>query len=165
MDPKKIEAIISWKRPSTVQDVQYFLGFANFYRNFIQNYSKIDAPLTMLIYKDKLEWSVEADQTFEALKKAFTTVPILIHPDFQKPFFLKNDAFDFALETVLSQASEDGCFHPVAFHLQKFTAVEINYDIDDKELLAIVASFQEWRHFLERAQHLVTVYTDHKNLE
>ena len=82
MDPKKIEAVISWKAPSIVRDVQCFFGFANFYRIFIQNYSKIVAPLTKLTYKDKLEWSVEADQTFEALKKAFTTAPILIHPDF-----------------------------------------------------------------------------------
>ena len=97
MDPKKIEAVISWKRPSTIQDIQYFLGFANFYRIFIQKYSKITAPLTKLTCKDKLEWSVEANQVFEALKKAFTTAPILIYPDFQKPFFLESDASNFAL--------------------------------------------------------------------
>ena len=165
MDPKKIEVVISWKRPSTVRDVHCFLGFANFYRIFIQNYSKIAALLTKLTCKDKLEWSLEANQAFEALKKAFTTTPILIHQDFQKPFFLESDAFDFALGAVLSQPSEDGCLHPVAFHLQKFTAVEINYEIHEKELLVIVDSFQEWRHFLKGAQHLVTVYTDHKNLE
>ena len=82
MDSKKIEAVISWKRPSIVRDVQCFLGFANFYQIFIQNYLKITAPLTELTCKDKLEWSVEADQAFEALKMAFTTAPILIHPDF-----------------------------------------------------------------------------------
>jgi hypothetical protein len=55
------------------------------------------------------------------------------------------------------------------FHSRKFTIAEINYEIHDKELLAIVDSFQEWRHFLEGAQHPITVYiaiyTDHKNLE
>ena len=59
MNPKKIEAVISWKRPSTIRDVQYFLGFANFYRIFIQNYSKIAALLTKLTCKDKLEWSIK----------------------------------------------------------------------------------------------------------
>ena len=59
---------------------------------------------------------MEVDQAFEALKKAFTTVPILIYLDFQKPFFLEGDAFDFALGAVLSQPSEDGCLHPVDFH-------------------------------------------------
>jgi hypothetical protein len=75
------------------------------------------------------------------------------------------DASDFALGAVLSQPDKDGRLHPVAFHSRKFTAAEINYEIHDKELLAIVDSFQEWRHFLEGAQHPVTVYTDHKNLE
>ena len=87
---------------------------------------------------------MEANQAFEALKKAFTTAPILIHPDFQKPFFLETNASDFALGAVLSQPSEDRRLHPIAFHSQKFTAAEINYEIHDKELLAIVDSFQEW---------------------
>jgi hypothetical protein len=54
---------------------------------------------------------------------------------------------------------------PPTLRLEKFTTAEINYEIHDKELLAIVNSFQEWRHFLEGALHPVTVYTDHKNLE
>jgi hypothetical protein len=165
MDPQKIRTVIEWKKPATIQDVQCFLGFANFYRIFIRNYSKIAAPLTRLTCKNKLEWNAEADQAFETLKKAFTTAPILTHPDFQKPFFLETDASDFALGAVLSQPDKDGHLHPVAFHSRKFTATEINYEIHDKELLAIVDSFQEWRHFLEGAQHPVTVHTDHKNLE
>ena len=143
MDPKKIEAVIGWKRPSTVRDVQCFLGFANFYRIFIHNYSKIAAPLTRLTCKDKLEWSTDAEQAFKNLKRAFTTAPILTHPDYQKPFVLESDASDFALGAVLSQSSEDGRLHPVAFHSRKFTAAEINYEIHNKELLAIVDSFQE----------------------
>jgi hypothetical protein len=66
---------------------------------------------------------------------------------------------------VFSQPDKDGRLHPVAFHSRKFIAAEINYEIHDKELLTIVDSFQEWRHFLEGAQHPVTVHTDHKNLE
>lgn len=165
MDPKKIETIIDWKKPTTVRDVQCFLGFANFYRVFIKDYSKIAAPLTRLTCKDKLEWNTAADNAFEALKMAFTSAPILVRPDFQKPFFLESDASDFALGAVLSQQGKDERLHPIAFHSRKFTAAEINYEIHDKELLAIVDSFQVWRHFLEGAQHPVTVYTDHKNLE
>ena len=165
MDPKKIQTVLEWKKPTTIRDVQCFLGFANFYRIFIKDYSKIATPLTRLTCKDKLEWSTEADQAFEILKTAFTSAPILTHPDFQKPFFLESDASDFALGAVLSQHGEDGRLHPVAFHSRKFTAAEINYEIHDKELLAIVDSFQEWRHFLEGAQHPITVHTDHKNLE
>jgi len=165
MDPKKIRTVTEWKKLATVRDVQCFLGFANFYRIFIRNYSKIAAPLTRLTRKDKLEWNAEADQAFETLKKAFTTAPILMHPNFQKPFFLETDASNFALGAILSQPDKDGPLHPIAFHSRKFTAAEINYEIHNKELLAIVNLFQEWRHFLEGAQHPVTVYTDHKNLE
>jgi hypothetical protein len=165
MDPQKIWTIIEWKKPATIRDVQCFLGFANFYRIFIRNYSKIAAPLTQLTCKDKLELNAETDQAFETLKKAFTMALILTHPDFQKPFFLETDASDFALGAILSQPDKDGRLHPVAFHSRKFTVAEINYEIHDKELLAIVDSFQEWRHFLEGAQHPVMVHTDHKNLE
>ncbi len=118
-----------------------------------------------MTHKNKLEWNAEADQAFETLKKAFTTVLILTHPNFQKPFFLETDASNFALVAVLSQPDKDGHLHLVAFHSRKFTATEINYEIHDKELLAIVDSFQEWRHFFEGAQHPVTVYIDHNNLE
>jgi len=82
MDPKKIRTVTEWKKLATVRDVQCFLGFANFYRIFIQNYSKIVVSLTRLTRKDKLEWNAEADQTFKTLKKAFTMAPILTHPDF-----------------------------------------------------------------------------------
>jgi hypothetical protein len=83
---------------------------------FIQDYSKIAAPLTCLTYKDKLEWSVGADQAFQNLKIVFTTAPIFIHPDFSKPFFLESDAFNYALGAVLSQNGEDGQLHLNIFH-------------------------------------------------
>jgi hypothetical protein len=165
MDPKKIRIVTEWKKLATIRDVQCFFDFANFYRIFIRKYSKIVTPLTQLTCKNKLEWNAETDQAFETLKKAFTTAPILTHPDFQKSFFLETDVFEFALREVLSQRNKDEHLHPVAFHSGEFIAAEINYEIHDKELLAIINSFQEWRHFLEGAQHPVTVYTDHKNLE
>jgi hypothetical protein len=77
-----------------------FLGFVNFYRLFIQDYSKTTALLTSLTYKDKLEWISEADQAFQDPKTAFTMAPILIHPDFLKPFFLESDTSDYALRAV-----------------------------------------------------------------
>jgi hypothetical protein len=118
-----------------------------------------------LTRKDKLEWNAEADQAFETLKKAFTIAPILMHPDFQKSFFLETDASDFALRAVLSQPDKNGRLHPIVFHSRKFIVAKINYEIHDNELLAIVDLFQEWRHFLKRVQHMITIYTDHKNLE
>ena len=118
-----------------------------------------------MTYKDKLEWGPLADKAFQDLKTTFTTAPILIHLDFVKAFYLETDASHFALRAILLQMDVDKKLHPVAFYLRKLFAVEINYEIYDKELLAIVDSFQEWRHFLEGVVHPVTVYTDHKNLE
>ena len=101
---------------------------------------------------------------FESLKKAFTSAPILGHVDPEKPFIIEADASDFALGSILSQQGNDEKLHPVAFHSRKFDAAEINYEIHDKELLAIVDSFMQWRHFLEGSPHQVTVFSDHKNL-
>jgi hypothetical protein len=150
MDEKKIQTIVDWIVPSSVWDVQYFLDFTNFYKIFIKDNSKISAPLTRLLRNDKFIWNEKAKESFEGLKKAFTSAPILIHVDSSKPFFLETDASDFVLGSILSQYGKDGQFHPIAYHSRKFSAAEINYEIHDKELLAIIDAFEEWRHFLER---------------
>ena len=86
----------------------------------------------------------------------------MIHANQDKPFIL--EASDFALGSVLSQPNENGLIYPVAFHSRKFEAAEINYEIHDKEILAIVDSFEHWPHFLEGSPHQIIVYNDHKNL-
>ena len=98
-------------------------------------------------------------------QNCFHNAPILVYPNFSKPFFLKNDASDYAVETILSQKEEDKRLHPIAFHSKKFTTIEINYEIHNKEFLAIVDSFQEWKYFLEGVVHPITIYTNKKNLE
>jgi len=81
-------------------------------------------------------------KSFSNIEKAFTIAPILIYPDFSKPFFMETNASNFALGAMLSQPGENGKLHPIAFHSKKFNATKINYEIYDKELLAIVNSFQ-----------------------
>jgi hypothetical protein len=165
MDPKKVQTILDWKTPCSVRDVQCFLGFANFYRKFIKNYSKVILPLTELTQKNQsFLWTTSASNAFDKLKQAFTSAPILIHVDLEKPFFIEADASDYALGSILSQIGDDDKAHPIAFHSRKFEPAEINYEIHDKELLAIVDSFEQWRHFLEGSPHQITVYNDHKNL-
>ena len=166
MDPKKLETVLNWETPANVTDVQRFLGFANFYRRFIQNYSKITTPLTALTRKQRpFKWTPAAETAFTTLKSAFTSAPILMHPQLDRPFVVETDASDFALGAILSQEDNAGILHPVAYHSRKFSAAEINYEIYDKELLAIIDSFQTWRQYLLGAQHQVIVYCDHKNLE
>ena len=166
MDPAKIKAVQDWPAPKNIKDIQSFLGFANFYRRFIKDFSKIVTPITKLLRKDtKWDWNSEAQNSFELLKKTFTTAPILKYFDPTKPIVLETDASDFAIGGVLSQPSEDNLLYPVAYYSRKLQPAEINYEIYDKEMMAIVEAFKEWRAYLEGAQHQITVITDHKNLE
>jgi len=87
-------------------------------------------------------------------------------PQDSVPFWVEVDSSDFATGAVLSQQSmTDGKWHPVAFYSKSLSSVEQNYEIHDKEMLAIIHVLEEWRHFLEGATHLVEIWTDHKNLE
>jgi hypothetical protein len=96
MDKSKVETIQCWATPSSVKDVQRFLGYANFYRRFIKGYSKITTSLTTLTCKDKpFSWNPTAQAAFDTLKMAFTSAPILIHPDPAKPFIVETDASNF----------------------------------------------------------------------
>jgi hypothetical protein len=109
-------------------------------------------------------WNNKAQIAFEALKKAFSEVSILIIFDPEKEITVETDVSDFALGAVLSQAGKDGKQQLIAFHSRKLSLAELNYEIYDKELLAIVDAFREWRVYLEGSKYPVQVYTDHKNL-
>lgn len=165
MEKGKIEAVTSWPKPTTVKEVQSFLGFANFYRQFIQDYSKITAPLTQMTRKDQgYEWTAEAEAAFQELKTRFSTEPILVIYDPKKSVTVETDASDFAIGACLSQPDEKGKLRPVAYLSRKMAPAEINYEIHDKELLAIVEAFRQWRIYLEGHPEEITVISDHKNL-
>jgi len=97
------------------------------------------------------------------LKEAFTTAPVLVRWDPDSKIIVETDASDRALATILSTYSGKE-IHPIAFHSRMLNNTELNYDIHDKELLAIFEAFKKWRHYLERIPILVEVFTDHKNL-
>ncbi|KAK3573722.1 hypothetical protein QTP86_032073 [Hemibagrus guttatus] len=145
------------------------LGFANFYRRFIRNYSSVAGPLTSLLRgkpKNPGTWTDPARSAFQQLKNCFTTAPILRHPDPDLPFVVEVDASSSGLGAVLSQRhGEPGKLHPCAFYSRKLTSAEVNYDVGNRELLAIKAALEEWRHWLEGARHPFQVLTDHRNLE
>lgn len=165
MDPSKAQSIKDWPCPRTVKQVQSFIGLANYYRRFIANFSALCAPLNALTKKDTaFEWTPACDTAFQSLKQAFCSSSVLIHPNYDRPFVLEADASGYAIGAVLSQLSNDGHLHPVDFYSRTLTDPERNYPIYDQELLAIVASLKHWRHHLMGAPHVVTVYTDHKNL-
>ncbi|KAK3548528.1 hypothetical protein QTP70_013378 [Hemibagrus guttatus] len=163
-DMVKVWAVTEWHAPSTVQELQCFLGFANFYRRFIRNYSSVAGPLTSLLRRQpkKLSWMDQACTAFLQLKERFTTAPILRHPDPELPFVVEVDASCSGLGAVLSQwHGKPGKLHPCAFYSRKLTAAERNYDVGNRELLAIKVALEEWRHWLEGARHPFQVLTDH----
>ncbi|KAK3506309.1 hypothetical protein QTP70_001709 [Hemibagrus guttatus] len=168
MDEKKVTAVRDWPTPTTVKELQRFLGFANFYRRFIRGYSSVTSPLTNLLRnKPKtLVWTPAATHAFQTLKQAFTTAPLLGHPDPELPFIVEVDASTTGVGAVLSQQQGNPRkLHPCAFFSRKLNPAEVNYDIGNRELLAVNLALEEWRHWLEGAKHPFTVLTDHKNLE
>ncbi|GAA5873416.1 hypothetical protein JCM1840_007376 [Sporobolomyces johnsonii] len=166
MDPQKIESVRSWPIPNNLREVQSFLGFANFYRRFIKDYSKIAHPLTRLTKKDTtFHLDKTAVDAFQQLKEAFNGDKILRHFQPHLPIELETDASDFALGSVLSQRHDDGKLYPIAFRSRKFDHAKLNYEVHDKELLAIVDACRLFRPYLEYVQIPTKVFSDHANLQ
>ena len=160
MDPEKTSAIRDWSMPNSLSSLRSFLGFANFYRRFISNYSIIAAPLTSLTSTTKpFVWNDEATKAFRLLQKALQDDVTLQYPDYSQQFVLQTDASDLGIGAVLLQNDR-----PVAFHSRKLTDAESNYAAYDKELLAIVSAFSHWRHHLVGSSHPIIVQSDHQNL-
>ena len=162
MDPSKVSTILEWPEPRKVKDIQSFLGFANFYRKFISDYSKITVPLTRLMRKGTpWDFSNACQSSFKSLKRAFTTAPVLARWSPGDPFIVETDASNYALGAILSTIHpSDNQVHPIAF-----MSPELNYDVHNKELLAIFEAFKSWCHYLEGTPTPIDIITDHKNLE
>lgn len=166
MDPEKVKTVESWSRPRNARDILAFLGFANFYRRFILGFGRIAFPLTELTKKDRpFVWTDKCQEAFETLKKAFCSNPVLVHFDPERETWVEVDASDYVVAGVLSQKDQDGVLHPVAYFSKKMSPAECNYEIYDKELLAIVKAFEEWRPELAGTSDPVKVLSDHRSLE
>jgi len=178
MDPAKVTAIEEWQKPQNIKDVQSFLSFANYYRQFIQKYSKVAAPLTDMtkgLNKGAaptnlvFEWTPEAQKAFEDLKAAFISEPILKHFDTELPTLVETDANDNVCAAVVSQQHQHPhtgkpVWMPTSYFSKKMNPAERNYDIYDKELLAIVKTLKDFRAELMSVENML-ILTDHKNLE
>ncbi|GJP71846.1 hypothetical protein CLOP_g2635 [Closterium sp. NIES-67] len=163
VDPKKIEAVRTWKTPENVKELQQFLGFANYYNRFVPQYVKIAAPLTNLLKKNTpYKWELQHQEAVEQLKQALTSAPVLILPDPERDYVIEADANDQAVGAVLMQDQENG-LQPIAYLNKELHGAELNYPIHDKEALAIIIAFKTWRCYLEGPK--TTVYTDHCSLK
>ena len=117
--------------------------------------------------KDELwKWGEAEQSAFAKLKDLITSAPILTFPDDSHTYCVEADSSDFATgATILQQSPEDGKWHLIAFFSKSLSPVEHNYEIHDKEMLAIIRALEEWRHFLEGAQLKFEIWTDHKSLK
>jgi hypothetical protein len=139
MDPVKLSGIRDWPTLTLVKQVQGFIGFANFYRQFIKKFSKLVLLLNNLLWKDtKFDWNDQCQEAFKTLKGQFLQEPVLMMPDHLKPFQIESDTSKYASEVVLTQTDINGDRHPVAFLSKTFTDIERRYKIYDRELLGIV---------------------------
>ena len=166
MEKEKVKGVLEWPTPKCVKDIQKFLGLANYYRRFIEGFATVARLLHNLVKKDKKwEWMEKEEKAFKELKERFTKEPVLAAPDIDKKMRMEVDTSDYAMEGVLSMECEDRLWRPVAFLSKLLNETERNYEIHDKEMLAIIRGLETWRHLLEGAQTKFEIWMDHKNLE
>ena len=159
VDPEKVEAVMSWERPKTVFEIRSFLGLAGNYRRFIEDFSRLAAPMTRLTRKEvKFEWDDRCKEAFQELRRRLTTTPILIVPDRGQGYTVYCDTSKARLECVLMQFGR-----VIAYGSCQLKNHEQNYPTHDMELVAIVSTLKIWSHYLYGEQ--VEVYSDHKSLK
>ena len=159
VDPEKVEAVMSWKRPKSVFEIRSFLGLAGHYRRFIKDFSGLVAPMTRLTRKEvKFDWDDRCEEAFQELKRRLTTAPILIVRDRGYGYTVYCDALRAGLGYVLMQSGR-----VVAYGSRQLKNHEQNYPTHDLELADVVFALKIWRHYLYGEEF--EVYSDHKILK
>jgi hypothetical protein len=162
-DPDLVQAIVDYPQPHTLKQLQSFLGLSNFYRKYVENYSKIALPLTDALQHASnsrpIAFTIDMIQAFDALKKALTSDPCLQLPDPDGEYEVTTDASEEEA-TVGAVLTQNG--HPIAYESKKLNPHQRNYPVHDKEMCAIMHALDRWRPFL-LGRHF-TVYTDHRSL-
>jgi hypothetical protein len=159
VDPSKVKEVLEWKPPTTVSDVQSFLGLAGYYRRFIPNFSKITKPFTELLKKgNKYVWSKPCNEAFKHLKKLLTTSLVLAQSDTTKPLNVYCDASVTSLGGVLMQEGR-----VISYSSRQLRRHEEHYPTHDLELAAVVLALWMWHHYL--LGNVIYIYTDHKSLK
>jgi len=159
VDPSKVQAVKDWPVPRTVTEIKSFLGLAGYYRRFVQDFSRIAAPLTQLTRKGvRYIWTEECTAAFEQLKHRLISAPILRTPSGRGGMVIFSDASGKGLGCVLMQHD-----HVIAYASRQLKPHERNYPTHDLELAAVIFALKIWRHYLLGDK--VLIYTDHKSLK
>jgi hypothetical protein len=165
MDPAKVQAVREWPTPRNLHNIRAFVGFANFYRRFIRDFSQLCRPLHDLTKKDTpFVWGAAQKEAFRKLCTAFTEEPALALWEQGSDTQLEVDTSAFATGGVLLQLGDDGLWHPVAYRSESMIKAERNYQIWDCEMLAIIRALEDWCHYLEGTEKPFEIITDHSNL-
>nr|GEX69328.1 reverse transcriptase domain-containing protein [Tanacetum cinerariifolium] len=163
VDKAKVDVIAKLPHPTTVKGVRSFLGHADFYQRFIQDFSKISQPMIHLLEKNTpFIFSEDCIKAFQMLKKKLTEAPILIAPNWDLSFEIMNDASDFAIGTVLGQRHEKH-FRSIHYASKTMTDAESIYTMTEKEMLAVVYAFEKFRSYLIMNKRIM--HTDHSALK
>ena len=161
----KVEAIINYPVPSNKKEIMSFLGMSGYYRKFCKNFSSVCEPLTRLLSKHKeFVWDSECQRAFNTIKGLLVSSPVLMMPDFKKPFLLAVDASDVGAGAVLLQEDQEKIEHPISYFSCKFDKHQRNYSTCEKETLALVLALQHFDFYLSAAMFPIQVYTDHNPL-
>lgn len=157
-DPKKVEAVTNWPPPTDTRQLRGFLGLAGYYCKFIKNYGLLSRPLTDLLKKDtQFHWTSQLQLSFDTLKQALSSAPILVLPDFNKSFTVETDTSGIGIGAVLSQDH-----HPVAYISKALGSKAQALSTYEKECMAIILAVSKWKPYLQRKEF--TILTDHKSL-
>lgn len=149
IDPTRVEAISKLSIPRPKKDIQSFLGTINFIRRFIANFAELIKHITCMLRKDsEVKWTDEARNSFESIKKAIMTAPVLISPYFYKDFYIISFASNDTIATVLLQKNEDGHEQLVAFFSKVLRDAEIKYDPIEKQAYALIKSLKSFRIYI-----------------
>ncbi|KIM59305.1 hypothetical protein SCLCIDRAFT_73081, partial [Scleroderma citrinum Foug A] len=163
--PVKTAAIKDWPAPTTLKELRSFIGFCNFYRMFIANFSQIAHPLHLLTKKDQeYVWEEPQQQAFAELKTRLTSSPVLRLPDLSKPFIVQTDTSKLGTGAILLQHDAVGVPHPCAYLSQALVGAEQNYQVYDLELLAVIHALKAWWPYLVSPVDSTVIYTDHQNI-
>lgn len=136
-----------------------------YYRCFCKNFSSVASPLTELLRKAvSFKWTSECQSAFEALKTLLCSAPVLVAPQFEKPFLLEVDASGTGIGAVLLQTGEDDLNHPISFFSKKFLKHQMNYSTIEKEALALILALQHFEVYIGSSVSPVTIFTDHNPL-
>lgn len=159
-----VKAIREWPRPSSIKDVQQFLGLAQFYQTYIKRFAEIALPLSGLLAAGAtFLWDDDKEQAFLTLKTRISSAPVLRIYDPDLRTTVETDASGFAIGAVLFQTDANGVSRPVAFTSRKLKPAEQNYPTHELELLAVVHALKTWRYYLDGSHFIV--YTDHATLQ